>query len=313
MKNNKLGTWLQNKMVLAALLMLLVAGTAFAGVLAMRNGDAGEQEETEPGYAFQTQEDDQVRDQLLEQPLEGLQGPDGLLQRPDRELDQIDKADKEENPDTAHEDQQDRPVQSGKIDAVTGDQKELDSDWAGFPVEDLTEINSEQMEAETLVAGEDAVVYEPNQEAEEVIAPGTTLDFQAGSTMGWPVFGNVLLDYSMDTTIYFPTLKQYKCNPGILIQAEVGQPVAAAVRGQVLEIGANEELGKYIMMDLGGDYTICYGQLEEIQVTTGQMVEPGQVLGQVAQPTKYYVVEGPNIYVEMRYQEEPVDPLDYIR
>ena len=45
----------------------------------------------------------------------------------------------------------------------------------------------------------------------------------------------------------------------------------------------------------------------------GQIVEAGDVLGVVAQPTKYYVVEGPNMYLEMQYQGGPVDPLDYIR
>lgn len=305
MKNNTLATWLQNKLVLAALLMVLVAGTAIAGVVALRNGDTGEQEETEPGYAFQTQEDEQNRDQQLEQmenepeaidPAQGwlenvpdgqqgltdMQDPEGLLQLPE-----------------------DHPVQSGKVDAISDAQE-----GAG---EYLDAVEGGQAEAETLVDGEDAVIYEPESEAEAVIAPGATLDFQAGSTIGWPVFGNVLLDYSMDSTIYFPTLEQYKCNPGILIQAEVGQPVEAAVRGQVTAIGFDEELGNFIMMDLGGDYTLRYGQLEEIAVSVGQMVEAGDVLGVVAPPTKYYVVEGPNMYLEMRHQQEPVDPLDYIR
>lgn len=305
MKNNTLATWLQNKLVLAALLMVLVAGTAIAGVVALRNGDAGEQEETEPGYAFQTQEDEQNQDQQLEQienepeatdPAQGwlenvpdgqqgltdMQDPEGLLQLPE-----------------------DHPVQSSKVDAISDAQ-----DGVG---EHLDAVEDGQAEAETLVAGEDAVIYEPESEAEAVIAPGATLDFQAGSTIGWPVFGNVLLDYSMDSTIYFPTLEQYKCNPGILIQAEVGQPVEAAVRGQVTAIGFDEELGNFIMMDLGGDYTLRYGQLEEIAVSVGQMVEAGDVLGVVAPPTKYYVVEGPNMYLEMRHQQEPVDPLDYIR
>ena len=199
----------------------------------------------------------------------------------------------------------DRPVQSDEINAVSG-AHENEQD-------DLAEVFEDEVEAETLVSSENAVIYEPESQVEEVIAPAAPLDFQADSTMGWPVFGNVLLDYSMDTTIYFPTLKQYKCNPGILIQAEIGQPVTAAVRGQVTAIGTNEEWGNFIMMDLGGEYTLCYGQLENIPVSVGQIVEAEEVLGTVAQPTKYYVVEGPNIYVEMRHQQVPVDPLDYIR
>ena len=56
-----------------------------------------------------------------------------------------------------------------------------------------------------------------------------------------------------------------------------------------------------------------YGQLQDVAVAPDQMVEAGEVLGYVAEPTKYYVVEGPNMYLEMRYKEDPVDPLDYIR
>jgi len=311
-KKTQLATWLQNKLVLAALLMVLVAGTAVAGVVALRNGEAQEEQETEPGYAFQTQEDDQARDQQLEQQgdfpeqgwleqqPEGLQDPDSLLQKPDK---------KEGDTHTDLEKQEDRPAQSDRVEAV--------SDGQSSGKDDLTEIENGLAEAETLVSGEDAVIYDPGtaeeNAAEDVIAPGAILDFQSDSTMGWPIFGNILLDYSMDTTIYFPTLEQYKCNPGILIQAEVGQPVEASARGQVTAIGVDEEWGNFIMMDLGGEYTICYGQLDEIGVSIGQIVEAGQVLGVVAQPTKYYVVEGPNIYLEMRYRQDPIDPLDYIR
>ena len=310
MNNNKLATWLQNKFVLAALLMVLVAGTAAAGVVALRSGDSGEQEETEPGYAFQTEEDDQNNGQLLEQLEDGQEVADlteGWLENDSEGIQdpkELQKAEDEllQKPENQPEDQ---PVQSGKVDTISGAQDSSE--------DHLTAMEDGLAEAETLVAGEDAVVYEPEDGAEEVIAPGATLDFQAGSTMGWPVFGNILLDYSMDSTIYFPTLEQYKCNPGILIQAEVGQTVEAAVRGQVTAIGFDEELGEFIMMDLGGDYTLLYGQLTELNVAVGQVVEPGYVLGTVAQPTKYYVVEGPNIYLEMRYQQEPVDPLDYIR
>ena len=296
MKKMQLTTWLQNKMVLAALLMLLVAGTAVAGVVALREGEGQEQEETEPGYAFQTQEDPQSLDQQWNQ-LEHIQKEP--LQGSTPELEQSEKSENEVP------NSEGRPVQSDEIDTVSGGQENVQ--------DDLAEVFEDEAEAETLVPGEDAVIYEPESQVEDVIAPAMPLDFQADSTMGWPVFGNVLLDYSMDTTIYFPTLKQYKCNPGILIQAEIGQPVTAAVRGQVTAIGTNEEWGNFIMMDLGGEYTLCYGQLENIPVSVGQIVEAEEVLGTVAKPTKYYVVEGPNIYVEMRYQQEPVDPLDYIR
>ena len=47
----------------------------------------------------------------------------------------------------------------------------------------------------------------------------------------------------MDQTIYFPTLDQYKCNPGIVIQSDVSAPVAAPANARVTEVGVSDEIG----------------------------------------------------------------------
>ena len=289
MKKNPLMKLLQNKMILAALLTILVAGTAAAGMIALR-GEEPEQatEETKPGYVSETKEAEE-NEQLvhLEEDLQGLQNLEQLQQQvADREKTETMEAE--------------RPVQSDRI----------DTELSGSKTD--AELSVGNQDAETLVDGGNAVVYDPEKE-EEQPEDLPALSFAVGDTISWPVHGNIILDYSMDTTIYFPTLEQYKCNPGIMIQAEVGQPVAAVARGVVTAIGTNEELGNFIMMDLSDEYSIMYGQLENIAVSIGQLVETGDVLGVVAAPTKYYVVEGPNIYLELRCRQKPVDPLDYIR
>lgn len=116
----------------------------------------------------------------------------------------------------------------------------------------------------------------------------------------------------MDSTIYFPTLEQYKCNPGLVIQSEVSTPVNAPAAARVLEVGNNEEIGDYVLLDLGNDYTVTCGQLKEITAVQGEYLEAGQLLGYVAEPTKYYTIEGSNVFLEMRHGEKTVDPLDYL-
>ena len=143
-------------------------------------------------------------------------------------------------------------------------------------------------------------------------AVSLVLDFSDTSKMAWPVRGNVLLDYSMDSTIYFPTLEQYQVNPGVVIQAEVSQPVAAPANAKVVAVSANEELGNFVVLDLGNDYVATCGQLKEIQVVENEYLEAGQVMGYVAEPTKYYSVEGSNVYFQMNYQGAALDPLDYL-
>jgi len=161
---------------------------------------------------------------------------------------------------------------------------------------------------------------EPSQKAEPQAAQVDSgmenavplvLDFSDTSRMAWPVMGNVLLDYSMDTTIYFPTLDQYQVNPGVVIQAEVSQPVVAPANARVVAVSANEELGNFLVLDLGNDYMATCGQLKEIQVVENEYLEAGQVMGYVAEPTKYYSVEGSNVYFQLEHGESKVDPLDY--
>lgn len=143
-------------------------------------------------------------------------------------------------------------------------------------------------------------------------ASGLVLDFAQTQSMAWPVEGNVLLDYSMDHTIYFPTLEQYKCNPGLVIQGDVSQPVAAPANARVTEAGTSEEIGNYLVLDLGDAYTLTCGQLKEVQAVEGEYLEKGQVMGYVAEPTKYYTLEGPNVFLELKKDGEPVDPLDHL-
>ena len=143
-------------------------------------------------------------------------------------------------------------------------------------------------------------------------ADALVLNFTDTSKMEWPVKGNVLLDYSMDQTIYFPTLDQYKCNPGLVIQSDVSTPVGAPANARILEVGSNEEIGNYVVMDLGNEYTATCGQLKEVCAAEGEYLKKGQTLGYVSEPTKYYSVEGVNVFFELKHQDKTVDPLDYM-
>lgn len=139
------------------------------------------------------------------------------------------------------------------------------------------------------------------------------LMFGEGDTLGWPVEGNVILEFSMNGSVYFPTLDQYKYNPAMLIQSEPGTPVLAAADCLIKKIGTNEEIGTYVVMSLGSDYEITYGQLKSLNVSEGDNVTQGDIIGYVNEPTKYYTVEGCNLYVKLMQGETPIDPLDYIR
>ena len=141
------------------------------------------------------------------------------------------------------------------------------------------------------------------------------LSFNAEDGLMWPVQGNVIMNYSMDHTIYFATLMQYKCNPAIIIDAEVGTQVKAAATGVVTNVDrANTETGVTVTMDIGDGYSLVYGQLsEDMGLEVGDMVNTGDVIATVSQPTKYYSVEGSNLYFMVKEGDQTINPMLLLR
>lgn len=148
------------------------------------------------------------------------------------------------------------------------------------------------------------------QEQAETSSQEEALHFNG--ELSWPVDGDVLISYSMDKTVYFPTLQQYKYNPALIISGKVNDKVMAAARGKVTSIETNAQTGVTVTMDLGDGYQAVYGQLKEVPLATGDVVEAGETIGYISEPTKYYSVEGSNLYFQIRQDGESRNPLDFL-
>ena len=134
-----------------------------------------------------------------------------------------------------------------------------------------------------------------------------TLHFAESDGLQQPVQSDILMHYSMDKSTYFATLDQYKYNPATIFSAEEGTAVTACAQGKVTSIFENEEIGKAVTLDLGDGYEATYGQLTEITVKENSYVNPGDTIGSVAAPTKYYSTEGSNVYFALTHNGEPVN------
>lgn len=169
-------------------------------------------------------------------------------------------------------------------------------------------IKASETEKETVKENE-------TEEADPVVSGSVispTVQFSEDATLSWPAAGTILMDYSMDGTVYFKTLNEYKYNPALIIGSEVGNPVVASAKGIVESIAINEETGTTLTMNIGNDYELIYGELKEVAVSEGDVVEQGQLLGYVSEPTKYYCEEGSNLYFAMKKDGQIVDPCLYL-
>lgn len=149
-------------------------------------------------------------------------------------------------------------------------------------------------------------------DTQETAGISNQINFSETDTLIWPVDGTVLMNYSMDQTVYFATLDQYKYNPALIIGGAVNDQVISACKGLVKSIDKTAQEGTTITVDMGNGYEAIYGQLQNVQVKTGDQVEAKTVLGYLAEPTRYYSVEGCNLYFELRKDGQPIDPLPFL-
>lgn len=180
----------------------------------------------------------------------------------------------------------------------------LESDFGSYQARLEAEAAANEADGETTTEADES------QDTASVNAPGSNLTFSPQEGLVWPIVGKVLINYSMDKTVYFATLDQYKYNPAIMIQATEGETITAAADGRVSGIYNDPQLGNCVQVELGNGYELTYGQLGNIELKEGDYMEVGDVIGTVASPTKYFSVEGTNVYFKLTLNGEPVDPLN---
>ncbi len=205
-----------------------------------------------------------------------------------------DGTDAGENTDSSAEDSSDT-ADDTSADGVTSE-----SDTAGTADDSSDTVSADSEEAASAnIISEQALI-------------DAGVSFTDDQSILWPSAGTIVIDYSMDKSVYFQTLNQYKYNPALIISSDTGNQVLAAARGIVESISVDEETGTTLVLNIGNGYRLTYGQLMEPAVSEGDVVEAGDLLAYISEPTKYYSTEGSNLYFAMTKDGEPVDPVLYL-
>ena len=120
-------------------------------------------------------------------------------------------------------------------------------------------------------------------------------------SLPWPVEGEVRAGFGRRKHPRFDT---YTVHNGIEIEAPPDAPVRAVHGGRVVFAERFRGYGLMVIVDHGGKHHSLYAQLADVQVSPGQQVAAGTLLGS-ADPTG---ADGPGLYFEMRFQGRPEDP-----
>ena len=94
-------------------------------------------------------------------------------------------------------------------------------------------------------------------------------------------------------------------HPGIDIAANYGTPIYASAAGYVQRAGWYGGYGKYIKISHDYGYATAYGHLSSIEISAGDYVSKGQIIGYVGS-TGYST--GPHLHFEVLLYGEQVNP-----
>jgi murein DD-endopeptidase MepM/ murein hydrolase activator NlpD len=123
----------------------------------------------------------------------------------------------------------------------------------------------------------------------------------------WPVVGNLESGFGGRRNPFGGN--SYEFHSGQDIDAAMGDPVVAGASGKVTFAGWQNGYGQLVVIDHGGGLTTRYGHLSHIDVAQGQTVERRQFIGRVGSTGRS---TGPHLHYEIRINDEPVNPLQYL-
>ena len=147
-------------------------------------------------------------------------------------------------------------------------------------------------------AAKPAPQAKPAQPRKSFVAP----KMEASDGFDWPVAGEILAD--------FGPAERGVHNDGIDIAAAEGTAVATAAPGTVAYVGTGlKSFGTLVLVKHDGGYITAYAHLGSVAVTEGQVLNAGQMIGQVGMTGR---ARQPSLHFEIRQGRTPVNPREVI-
>ena len=129
----------------------------------------------------------------------------------------------------------------------------------------------------------------------------------------WPVKGEVLREFSLETLSPDPTMGDWRTHRGMDVAAEAGIHVLAMGQGTVTETYRDALMGHTVVVEQPDGVTAVYcGLAEELSVKEGDKVDTGTILGTVGNSAIGESKMPSHLHVETWLAGEPVDPARYL-
>lgn len=129
----------------------------------------------------------------------------------------------------------------------------------------------------------------------------------------WPVKGEVLRAFSIDTLSLDPTLGDWRTHAGLDIAAAVGTRVLCMTEGTVQAVFEDDRMGQCVSVEHRDGLVSTYCNLAlEATVTPGTQVDTGDILGTVGESALVEQGMPSHLHLETCVNDKPVNPADYL-
>ncbi|RWM80768.1 MAG: M23 family metallopeptidase [Mesorhizobium sp.] len=107
-----------------------------------------------------------------------------------------------------------------------------------------------------------------------------------------------------------PLLGTAALHSGMDFRAPTGMPAKVTAPGVVVKAGWNGGYGRMVEVDHGNGFATRYGHLSKINVTVGERLNAGDIIGKTGSSGRS---TGPHLHYEIRHNGEAIDPLRFLR
>jgi len=142
--------------------------------------------------------------------------------------------------------------------------------------------------------------------AQERLGQFDDIEIPAPPRFFTPVTGPLVSGYGNRVHPIFGTVRFHA---GLDYAANTGDPIQAAASGTVIQVQSRGGYGNTIVIDHGGGWTTLYAHLSRYDVSVGDQVAIGEVIGGIGS-TGWST--GPHLHFEIRYKGSPRDPAKYL-
>jgi septal ring factor EnvC (AmiA/AmiB activator) len=96
---------------------------------------------------------------------------------------------------------------------------------------------------------------------------------------------------------------------GVAVRTRAGAQVVAPASGEVAYSGLFRSYGQVLILNVEGGYALVLTGLDALSARTGETVRAGQMIGEMAASD----TPAPELYVEVRRDGQPLDPVGWLR